>query len=474
MSDPDHRLSRRRFLSQGAAAALGAAGAWLPAGPTAGAGPLSGTGSDGEPEKRRLTLGFIPLTDCAPLAVAAARGFFAEEGLEVALSREPSWAAIRDKVAMGVLDGAHMLAGMPIAASLGVGGFHHPMVTALSLNLNGNAVTVSGELHARMVAADPEAMARRPVSARALKRVIETDQAAGLAPLTFASVYPVSSHNYQLRYWLAAGGIDPDRDVRLIVIPPAKMVDNLAANRIAGYCVGEPWNQVAVARGIGHAVITGYEIWNNAPEKVFGVTREWAEAHPATHRAVLRALIRACAWLDVPGNRAQAAELIARAEYVDADPALLRRALAGGFQYHPGSQPEALPDFNVFHRYAANFPWRSHAAWFVAQMLRWGQIPHAVDLRRAAIEVYRPEIYREVAAGLDIPAPAEDSKVEGAHAESWTLATPDGALAMGPDRLVDGRVFDPAHPVDYLAEFPMHARAAPLDELRALNVPQQA
>ncbi len=452
--------SRRRLLAGGAGAAMAAATGLASAG--------RGNGQRAS-NKIDLTLGFIPLTDCAPLVIAAERGFFAEQGLAVTLSREPSWAAIRDKVAIGALDGAHMLAAMPIAASQGVGGFHQPMVTALSLNLNGNAITVSAELYQRMQAADPEAMATRPVSARALKQVIEADQAEGLAPLTFASVYPVSSHNYQLRYWLAAGGIDPERDVRLIVIDPPRMVANLAAGRIAGYCVGEPWNQVAVARGIGHAVVTGYELWNNAPEKVFGVTRDWADTNPDTHRALLRALITACAWLDVPGNRAEAAQILAGPAYVDADPALLRRALSGGFQYHPGSQPEALPDFNVFHRYAANFPWRSHAAWFITQMLRWGQIRHAVDIRRAAAEVYRPDIYRAVAGELNMPAPAADDRPAGGHAQSWTLTTNDGALAMGPDRFIDGRVFDPDRPVTYLESFERHALSAALADLRRLN-----
>ncbi|MDT0633673.1 CmpA/NrtA family ABC transporter substrate-binding protein [Spectribacter hydrogenooxidans] len=452
--------SRRRLLAGGAGAAMAAA--------TGLAGASRGNGRNAS-SKRRVTLGFIPLTDCAPLAIAAERGFFAAEGLEVRLSREPSWAAIRDKVAIGALDGAHMLAGMPLATSLGASGTPQPMITALSLNLNGNAITVSAELYQRMLAADPEAMASRPVSARALKRVIEADQAEGLAPLTFASVYPVSSHNYQLRYWLAAGGIDPERDVRLIVIDPPRMVANLAAGRIAGYCVGEPWNQLAVARGVGHAVITGYELWNNAPEKVFGVTRDWADTNPDTHRALLRALITACAWLDVPGNRAEAAQILAGPAYVDADPALLRRALSGGFQYHPGSQPEALPDFNVFHRYAANFPWRSHAAWFITQMLRWGQIRHAVDIRRAAAEVYRPDIYRAVAGELNMPAPAADDRPAGGHAQSWTLTTNDGALAMGPDRFIDGRVFDPDRPVAYLESFERHALSAALADLRRLN-----
>ena len=191
-----------------------------------------------ELEKRELTLGFIPLTDCAPLVVAKEKGYFEQYGLDVALSKETSWANIRDKVSIGILDGAQMLAGMPIAMSLGICPMAKPMVTALSMDLNGNAITVSNELFNRMQEIDPKGMAERPISARALKRVIEADKAAGQEPLTFAMVFPFSSHNYELRYWMAAAGIDPDKDVRLVVVPPPQMVGNLEKGAIDGYCVG--------------------------------------------------------------------------------------------------------------------------------------------------------------------------------------------------------------------------------------------
>ena len=411
-------------------------------------------------ERPRLKLGFIALNDCAPLVMAKEAGFFAAEGLDVTLSRESSWAAIRDKVALGLLDGAQMLAGMPIASTLGVGAAPHAMVTAVSLGLNGNAITVSNALYERMEALDPQAAAARPCSAQALRQVIEADREAGLAPLTFGMVHPTSAHNYQLRYWLAAGGIDPDRDVRLIVVPPARMVANLQAGRLAGYCVGEPWNQMAVRAGLGRALITGYEIWNNAPAKVLGVTREWAEAYPRTHRALVRAVVRTAAWLDSHENREFAADTIAAPEYVGAPAEVIRRTLSGRFCYQPGAAPRPAPYFNVFHRHAATFTWRSHAMWFIAQMLRWGQIGEAVDIAATADCIYRPDIYRAAVEPLGVACPAADHKTEGAHEGPWSLqASGGGSIAMASDRFLDHAIFDPSAVMAYLA--PDRARFSP-------------
>ncbi|WP_353222713.1 CmpA/NrtA family ABC transporter substrate-binding protein [Salinisphaera sp. C84B14] len=411
-------------------------------------------------ERPRLKLGFIALNDCAPLVMARAAGFFAAEGLDVTLSRESSWASIRDKVALGLLDGAQMLAGMPIASTLGVGAAPHAMVTAVSLGLNGNAITVSKALYERMVELDPQAAAARPCSAQALRKVIQADREAGLAPLTFGMVHPTSAHNYQLRYWLAAAGIDPDRDVRLVVVPPARMVANLEAGRLAGYCVGEPWNQMAVRAGLGRALITGYEIWNNAPEKVLGVTREWAEAYPRTHRALVRAIVRTAAWLDSQENRELAADTVAAPDYVNAPAEVIRRTLSGRFCYQPGAAPRPAPYFNVFHRHAATFAWRSHAMWFIAQMLRWGQIGEAIDIAATADHVYRPDIYRAAVEPLGVACPGADHKTEGVHDGPWSLAAVDGrSIAMAADRFLDGAIFDPSNVMAYFT--PDRARLGP-------------
>jgi ABC-type nitrate/sulfonate/bicarbonate transport system substrate-binding protein len=402
-------------------------------------------------EVSRLSLGIIPLTDCAPLVVALERGHFARYGLEVTLKREASWANIRDKVALGALDGAQMLATMPIAMSLGVGGFKHPMVTAYSMDLNGNAITASNALYARMLEADPEAMGETPLSARALKKVIESDTAAGRPPMTFAMVFPGSTHELELRYWMAAAGIDPDRDVRLVVVPPPQMVDHLLSGSIAGFCVGEPWNAQAVSLGAGRTLVTKYEIWNNSPEKVFAVTRDWAERHPNTHRAVLMALLEAAQWMDRPENRAEVVRLICQPQYVDAPLEVVQRSMVGGFQYANGEPQRPFPDFNVFYRYAATFPWLSHAEWFISQMVRWGLLSaEGLDIQSAAAEVYRPQLYREAAAALGVPYPTVDRKREGRHGSAWVLTEATAPLAMGPDRFVDGKLFDPAMLDEYL------------------------
>jgi len=396
-------------------------------------------------EKTALTLGFVPLTDCAPLVVGLEKGFFARQGLEVTLSREPSWSNIRDKLMVGLLDGAHTLTGLLLAMNAGVGVLPTPTRTAHALGLNGNAITVSMALHERMLAADPDAMAERPATARALKRVIEADRAAGLPPLTFGVVFSVANHAYQLRYWLASAGIDPDHEVRLITVPPPRMVASLTAGDIVGFCVGEPWNSLAVADGVGHAMIAGCELWNNGPEKVLGVLASWADAHPNTHRALVRALIEAQSWLDRPENRSETAALLA--PRLGVPRAVLERSLTGAFVRGPGEPPVALPDFHVFHRHAATFPWRSHALWLLAQMVRWNQLDASADLQAMAAGVCDTELHRQAQRELGGAVPLIDSKLEGIHPGPWILEEATVPIPMGPDLFFDGVVFDPSSPL---------------------------
>lgn len=388
-----------------------------------------------------LRLGFVPLIDCAVLAVAEARGFFRRHGLAVELSREASWATIRDKLAVGALDGAQMLAGMPLAAAAGIDPLAVPTLTAFSLDLNGNAITVSRPLWERMRAADPAATETRPVTAAALRSVIEDDRAAGRAPLRFATVYPFATHNYELRYWLAAAGIDPDQDVHLSVVPPPRMVEALARGAIDGFCVGEPWNSLAVQRQLGCIAIAKVELWHNSPEKVFAVPRVFAEREPRRHQAVLEALLEAAMWTDT--HRQEVAQLLAEPRYVGAPASLLSGSLGGRLVLRPGAAPVDLPDFHVFHRYAANFPWVSHGIWLLQQMRRWGQIEGPLDLPALAREVYRPDLYRAAARAVGVAAPATDLKREGEHADPWRLASDDGDIVMGSDLFFDGAVFDP-------------------------------
>jgi two-component system, oxyanion-binding sensor len=398
-------------------------------------------------EKAALTLGYVPLTDAAPLIVGVEKGFFAAEGLTVALSREPSWSNIRDKLTVGLLDGAHTLSGLLLAMAAGVGCLPTPTRTAHALGLNGNAITLSTELHASMAAADPLAMDERPLTARALKPVIAANRAAGLPPLTFGVVFSVANHAYQLRYWLAAAGIDPDRDVRLITVPPPRMVASLKAGDIVGFCVGEPWNSLAVAEGVGRVAIAGCELWSNGPEKVLGVLASWADAHPNTHRALVRALIAAQMWLDDPTNRRETAALLADARYLGVPQSVLERSLSGAFVYGPGEAAVASPDFHVFHRHAATFPWRSHALWLLAQMARWGQLDPSADLPALAADVYDGETQRQAQRALGGAVPLIDTKLEGVHASPWTLEEATSPIAMGADLFFDRAIFDPAAPL---------------------------
>lgn len=388
----------------------------------------------------RLRLGFIALNDCAPLAVAREKGFFDAEGLAVDLSREVSWANIRDKVTMGALDGAHMLAPLPLAVNLGVCGEPSRLIAPMSLNQNGSAVTISVALAAQMREMAPEAMAARPRRASALAKVIEARRARGEPPLRFAVVFPFSAHNYQLRYWLAEAGVDPDRDVRIVVTPPARMSERLALGDIDGFCVSQPWNALSEASGVGEVLIEACEFWGASPDKVFGVTQAWAERRPEELGAVLRALIKAAAWADEDSNRAELASILAHPIYVDAPEEAVLAGLGGDKDLR-------------FSRGLASFPWRSHAVWFLSQMRRWGQIGPATDLNAAAEAAYRPDLFRAAAAAVGAAYPLVDEKVEGLHGRPWILDEATDPIPMGSDLFFDGRTFDAAQPDRYVAGF---------------------
>jgi len=373
-----------------------------------------------------LRLGFIPLTDCAPLVVAKALGFFAEEGLEVSLSREASWATLRDKVTVGALDGAHMLAPMALASTLGVAGDAVSMIAPISLNLNGSAITVSTDLAVAMRQLDPEGMAQRPTTARPLAQLIEQRRARSEPPLTFAVVFTYSMHAYELRYWMAQAGIDPDRDVRLVVTPPPRMVEQLRSGLIDGFCVGAPWNAVAVQEGLGELLIKASEFWPGSPDKVFGLTALWAETYPDELRAALRALIRASVWADDRVNRGDLVELLALPQHIGAPAASIAWALESEI---------------VFHASGAGLPRREHALWFLSQMARWGQVAPDGDFGAVADRVYRPDLYRAAVASL---GPVLDP----------AIAFADGTGAP-PLVLFDGKAFTPETASAYAEGFPI-------------------
>jgi len=411
------------------------------------------TGNNGSVSAEELTLGFIPLVDCAALVVAAELGFAEMEGFRLRLVRETSWANIRDRVMLGHFDGAQMLGPMPIAATLGIAQIEQAMVAPIALGLGGNAVTLSQPLR-QMAELKGSGIADGPAKmGLALAAAVKQRRLANQPPLTFAAVYPFSGHNYELRYWLAASGIDPDADVRITVLPPPVMVDALARGRIDGFCVGEPWNSIAVDTGVGTIVTTKSALWRQSPEKVLGMQEAFAARHPDRVAALVRAIWRAGVWLSNPEHTEAAAELLARPEYVGVAPEVIARSLSCRIVCERDGAPVHVPDFLVFSAHAANFPWRSHALWFYSQMVRWGQTEFDRNAARRAWNVYRPDLYRTALDGTDADLPNAGAKVEGALKIETPVASRQGKLTLGPDGFFDGMLFDPDAVEDYVRSF---------------------
>jgi nitrate/nitrite transport system substrate-binding protein len=439
-------MSRRRFLKR-ASALTGAAALGLPA-----------HAQKARPEKEALKFGFIKLTDMVPLAIAYEKKYFEDEGLFVTLEAQANWKVLLDRVIDGQLDGAHMLAGQPLGATIGFG-TKAPVVTAFSMDLNGNAITVSNAVWAEMKQHLPmkDGKPVHPVKADALKKVIDRFKAEG-RQFKMGMVFPVSTHNYELRYWLAAGGIHPGyysasdvngqtrADVLISVTPPPQMPATLESGTIHGYCVGEPWNQQAVFKGIGVPVIVDDDIWKNNPEKVFGVNKAWADKYPNTHVAVVKALIRAGMWLDAsPANRVEAVKIISRPNYVGADEEVIGNSMTGTFEYEKGDKRPA-PNFNQFFRNHATYPFYSDAIWYLTQMRRWGQIAEGqtdawyADVAR---QVYLPEVYMTAARAL---------VAEGKASAGDFPAGTDGYRGVQ-GGFIDGVSFDARKPNEYLKKF---------------------
>lgn len=410
-----------------------------------------------EVEKSELTFGFIKLTDMAPLAIAKEKGYFEDEGLFVKVEAQTNWKEVLNGVIDGRIDGSHMLAGQPIAANSGVMR-QGDLVTPFSMDLNGNGITVSNDVWSKMkphVPVGSDGKPVHPIKADALKPVIEEYKAAG-NEFKMGMVFPVSTHNYEIRYWLAAAGINPGlytaddnkgqtgADVTLSVTPPPQMPKVLKQGNIYGYCVGEPWNQQAVFEGIGVPVVTNYEIWKNNPEKVFVMTREFTEKNPNTTLAVVKALIRAGKWLDDPANRAEAVQILSKKEYVGAAAEVLNNSMTGTFEFEKGDKRE-LPDFNVFYKYNATYPYYSDAVWFLTQMRRWGQISENHDdawYADQAKKIYLPEVWEKAAKLL----------VEEGFLESSEIPSTDGYKPATAD-FIDGIEFDGKKPNDYISKF---------------------
>jgi ABC-type nitrate/sulfonate/bicarbonate transport system substrate-binding protein len=393
-----------------------------------------------------LSAGFLPLLDSVLLVLAREKGFAKAEGLDLHLVKETSWANIRDRAALGHFDFAQMLAPMPLAATLGLTPLAVPMIAPMILGLGNNGVTVSAELWQLMAdAGAPATLEAGPVGA-ALARVVST---AGRR-LRFGVVHPTSAHNYELRYWLMASGIVPDRDVEIVVLPPPYLPDALRTGGIDGYCVGEPWNSVGVAHHGAHIATVKASIWRNSPDKVIGMRAHWAEANAETVAGLIRALHHAAQWCGERENHTEIAEIMAAPDYLALPSALILPALDGHLDIGGGVTVE-VPDHFVPYARAANFPWTSHALWFYSQMVRWGEVEHSMARATAAAATFRPDIYRAALAPLGVPVPVSDSKVELLAEGPSEVAATRGTLLVGPSGFFDGQLFDPAKINGYIA-----------------------
>ncbi len=380
---------------------------------------------------REIIAGFLPLLDSAILVATSELGFAEGENLKLTLVRETSWANIRDRLAVGHFQAAHMLAPMPIASNLGLSPLPVKLVAPMAMGLGGNAVTVSDRLFNKMAEEDGISVLDPAGSGRALARVIMARKAAGETPLRFAVVHPFSGHNYELRYWLAACGIDPERDVEIVIIPPPFMADALKAEAIDGYCVGEPWNSVAVEEGTGRFATVKAAIWKLSPEKVLGLKEDWASKNEETLDAMIRAMYRAAVWCQEPANRFQLARLLSQKQFLGIREDVILPALEGKLLTGGGERAE-VADFFVPSDHNATFPWKSHALWFYSQMVRWGHVEGSAANQAFARESYRPDIYRRAVGPLGVNLPSGD-------------ITPDNAgEARG---FFDCAPFDPENPV---------------------------
>ncbi|WP_421761706.1 CmpA/NrtA family ABC transporter substrate-binding protein [Devosia sp.] len=385
-----------------------------------------------------ITAGFLPLLDSMLLIIARERGFAEAEGIALTLTRETSWANIRDRVAVGHFDVAHMLAPMPIASALGLTPIATAVIAPMALGLGGNAVTVSMPLWERLAEYGASADFDARSTGAALAKVV----AAGGKKLTFGVVHPYSGHNYELRYWLRGSGIDPDQDVEIVVLPPALLPDALSAGAIDGYCVGEPWSSVGVETGKARIATVKAAIWRSSPEKVLGASERWAAHNAEPLSALLRALYRASEWSENPENHWDAATILARPAYLGLPATLLERGLSGRLAAGGGTEL-LVEDFFIPHARAATFPWSSHALWFYTQMVRWGHVEHSADNADRAAASYRPDLYRAAIAPLGVAVPSANAKVEGALLRPTPVGVMRGTLSLGPDGFFDEQVFDP-------------------------------
>lgn len=357
---------------------------------------MTANGRTNKPMSMRI--GFIPLADAAALIVAVDKGFTTDEGLEITLIREVSWSNVRDKLNLGLFEAAHLLAPVAIASSLGVGHVKVPIVAPFNLGLNGNAITVSPPLYEILSAEADGDLADPLVSAKAVARIVAARRKAGQEPLTFGMTFPYSTHNYQLRFWMAAGGIDPEEDVRLVVLPPPFMVDSLASGHVDCFCVGAPWNSVAVDLGVGRILHFSTDILARAAEKVLALRQNWADNNPEAVNALIRALQRGAAFIDAPGNHPEVAAILAERDRLGVDAEVIMRTLTGRLKVASNGTVRTKDDYLLLGKNGAARPDPVQAAWLYGQMVRWGQATSSKAALVEAMQVFRPDLFDQAAA----------------------------------------------------------------------------
>jgi nitrate/nitrite transport system substrate-binding protein len=369
----------------------------------------------------------IALTDCSPIVIAHEKGFFKKYGINSTIVKGASWAAIRDSLSNGDIHATHMLLGMPLASTMGLlGAPKKPMVIPWLLNRNGQAITVRADLKGK-VGADPKVMG---------KLAMEAKQAG--KPMTFAMTFPSGTHAMWIRYYLGAGGINPDRDAALVTIPPPQMVANMKVGKMDAFCVGEPWNARAIADSVGFTAITTQEIWKDHPEKVCAFTEEFAMKNPKTVNAVLKALHEASVWLDDLSHRPEQADIVSRPTYINCTPELILARLQGRYDYGDGRKTDD-PNYMIFSNRNCNYPQSKYAVWWLTQFRRWGMVESAPDYQGIARKVMRSDIYEEAMKELGV-------KHDGAN--------------DSPETFFDGKIFDPKDPDGYALGFDIHSRKA--------------
>jgi nitrate/nitrite transport system substrate-binding protein len=408
-------VTRRDVLKRSAAAAL-----------TAGL-PLAWRGgvyASDAPEHPKMRFGIIALTDCSSIVMAHELGLFKKYGIESTISKEASWAVIRDRLSLGENQATHLLLGTAYAMTMGLQGSPvKPTIIPLYLNRNGQAITLTKTLLTKG-AKTPQQI--KPLAAEA--------KAKG-SPMTFAMTYPPGTHAMWMRYWLGSGGINPDKDVSLITIPPPQMVANMKVGKMDGFCVGEPWNARAIADGIGFTAVTTQQMWKDHPEKVLGFTEEFAAKHPKTVKATIRAIVEASQWNDKLENRVRMAEVVSQPQYINCPKEIILGRLLGDYDYGDGRKEKDRLYMTFFDRHT-NFPQKSHGVWWLTQFRRWGMVKEPPDYKGLVDRVHRVDIFREIAKEMGLETPREDMRKE---------------------TFFDGVTFDPAKPEEYAKGFPVHS-----------------